>query len=250
MIQRMNREELDQKMDDSERALENGWLDFADRLEDEIESTMERMATQMRELENELPQTDEEQLRRALADIQSLRERLEEMQQQAAGQSGESQPGESQPGESQQGQSQSGQPQSGQPQSGQSQSGQSGNRNGRAQQARMERQMEQAREAMERLEQQLSGNEGLQRQLQQARNVMRNLNDASNTGILLDEEAAKSLFNKDVYKPLSELETELARQLDVIEMEKKLFGARNAQVPDEYREAVDRYYESLSKSKE
>ena len=113
----------------------------------------------------------------------------------------------------------------------------------------MQRQLEQAREIMERLEGQLGGSQGFQRNLQQAEQAMRRLTDASNTGVLLDEEAAKAYFNKDVYKPFSDLETALAKALDEIEMEKKLYGARRAQVPDEYQETVDRYYESLSKSK-
>ena len=111
----------------------------------------------------------------------------------------------------------------------------------------MQRQLEQAREAMERLEGQLEGNQQFQRGLRQAERSMRRLTDASNTGILLDEEAAEAFFNEEAYKPFSELETALAKALDEIEMEKKLYGARRSQVPDEYQEAVDKYYESLSK---
>jgi hypothetical protein len=33
-------------------------------------------------------------------------------------------------------------------------------------------------------------------------------------------------------------------------MEKKLYGSRPADVPPEYRELVEKYYESLSKSQE
>ena len=84
--------------------------------------------------------------------------------------------------------------------------------------------------------------------LSRASNALRNITDASNTGVLLDEESAKSFFTENKFKPFSDLESALARQLDTIEMEKKLFGARNAEVPDEYRDTVDRYYESLSKS--
>ena len=226
MIQQMRRDEVEQKMEDSEKALENGWLDFAERLQEEIESSMERMATQVRELQDRLPQTDEEQLRRALADLQDIRERLEEMEAQST----------------------SGSPSSQESSSQQQPGNASGERGERAQSARLQRELEQAQEAMERLENQLEGNEGMRRMVDQAANTLRNVSDASNTGILLDDEAAKEFFNEEVYRPLSELEMYLARELDVIEMEKKLFGARNAQVPDEYRDAVNRYYESLSKS--
>ena len=83
MLQQMRRDELDQKLEDSEKALANRWLDYAERLEEEIQTGMERMQTQMRSLENTLPQTDEEQLRRAFTDLQNLRERVEEMESQA-----------------------------------------------------------------------------------------------------------------------------------------------------------------------
>lgn len=235
MLQQMRRDELEQKLEDSEKALTNRWLDYAEQLEEEIQTGMERMQTQMRELENTLPQTDEEQLRRALSDLQDLQESLEEME--AQSQNAGQQPGQSAEQQGQQGQ-----------QGGQQGGGQNGSRQNREAAARMQRQLEQAREAMERLEGQLEGNQAFQRQMQQAERSMRRLTDASNTGVLLDEESAKSVFNSDTYKPFSDLETALAKALNDIEMEKKLYGARRAQVPDEYREAVDKYYESLSKS--
>ena len=241
MLKQMRRDELDQKMEDSEKALENGWLDFAERVEDDIEASMDRMATQVRELQNRLPQTDEEQLRRALADLQTLREQLESMEEQAT-QSG------AQQGESQESQSDGSQSESESQQGGSA----SGNRGDRARSARMQRDLERAQEALDRLQNQLEGNmegnEGMRRMMRQAESALQNVTDASNTGILLDDEAAKRVFNEDVYKPLSDLEIQLARELDAIEMEKKLYGARSAQVPDEYRDTVNRYYESLSKS--
>lgn len=230
MLQQMRRDELEQKLEDSEKALANRWLDYAERLEDEIQTGLERIETEMRALESALPQTDEEQLRRALSDLQDLRSSIEQMEAQATGQPGQS------PGQS------SGQSSEQPPNS------QANERQQRETAARMERQLEQAREAMERLEGQLEGNQGFQRGLQQAENAMRRLTDASNTGVLLDEEAAENYFNDRVYKPFSDLESALAKALDKIEMEKKLYGARRAQVPDEYQEAVDKYYESLSKS--
>ena len=247
MLQQMRRDELSKKLEDSEKALENRWLDFAERLQEEIETSMERMETQMRSLENQLPQTDEEQLRRALSDLQTLRESIEQMESQAT-QRG-NQPGQNQPGQNQQGENQQGGNQQGQSQQGQSNGGQPGNaeRSNREAAARMQRRLDQAREAMDRLESQLEGNQAFQRSLQGAERSMRRLTDASNTGILLDEDAAKGYFNDNVYKPFSELETALSKALDKIEMEKKLYGARRTQVPDEYQEAVDKYYESLSK---
>ena len=226
MLQQMKRDELEQKMEDSDKALDNGWLDYAERLESEIETSMDRLATQMQELQEQLPQTDEEQLRRALSDLQNIRERLEALERQSQSESASSQRGNS------------------------SSEGGSSDREERARASRMERELERAEEAMDRLQNQLGGNEGMQRDLQRARNALRNVADASFRGILLDDEAAKNFFNEDIFQPFSELENQLARELDTIEMEKKLFGARKAEVPDEYRDTVDRYYESLSKSNE
>jgi len=230
MLQQMKRDELEKKMNDSDKALDNGWLDYAERLEGEIEASMDRLATQMQELQDQLPQTDEEQLRRALSDLQNIQERLEAMERQSQAESQSSESGSSPSSQGQSGQ------------------GQSSDRDERARASRMQRELERAEEAMERLENQLGGNEGMQRDLQRARNALRNVSDASFRGVLLDDEAAKNFFNKDLFNPFSELEKQLARELDTIEMEKKLFGARKAEVPDEYRDTVDRYYESLSKS--
>ena len=68
-----------------------------------------------------------------------------------------------------------------------------------------------------------------------------------NTGVLLDD-AGKEYFKEDVYDPLSQLETNLMRELDMVELEKKLYGARSAEVPPQYRKLVDKYYELISKS--
>lgn len=242
MLQRMRRDEMEKKLEDSEKALANRWLDYAERLEEEIQTGFERMETQMRELENTMPQTDEEQLRRALSDLQNLRNRIEQMEEQAT--RGQESSQSSQQSSSQQSSSQ----ESSQQQSGQAAGGQGGDRQAREAAARMQRQLEQAREAMERLENQLDGNQSFQRSLQQAGQAMRRLTDASNTGVLLDEESAEDYFDESIYKPFSELELDLARALDKIEMEKKLYGARRTQVPEEYQDVVDKYYESLSKN--
>ena len=225
MLQQMRRDELEKSMDDSDKALQNGWLDYAERRQEDIEDSLDRMATQMQEIQNELPQTDEEQLRRALSDLQNIQERLEALQRQA----------ESESQSEAQSSSSSGQ-------------AQGGNRDERARASRMQRELDRAEEAMERMQNQLEGNEGMERNMQRAMNSLRNVADASNRGVLLDDESAKSFFNKDVFQPFSELERQIALELDAIEMEKKLFGARKAEVPDEYRDTVDRYYESLSKS--
>ena len=213
MMRGIDRDELEKKMEDSEQALERGWIDLADRLEDEIDTALEKVATQARGLEDRLPQTDEEEVRKALADLQSLRESIEDMQQlnQQAGPEG------------------------------------TGGREGQARANRMQQQLQQAGEALSRLQQQMEGDRGAQQAIREAQQSLRRAGDASNTGILLDQDAAKDFFNENVFDPLSELELTLNQKLNTIELEKKLFGSRRTEVPEEYREVVDRYYESLSK---
>ena len=108
----------------------------------------------------------------------------------------------------------------------------------------MQRQMERAQETLERLQRDFANNPAMQQQLNRIQN---NLTRADHTGVLIDEESAKDFFNERVYDPLSQLEMDLARQLDLIAMEKKLYGSRKGDVPPEYRELVEKYYESLSK---
>ncbi|MEZ4699328.1 MAG: DUF4175 family protein [Rhodothermales bacterium] len=264
MLQQMRRDDLEKNMDDSQTALDRGWVDFAERVQDKIDESLRGLTTQARELQENLPQTDEDQLRRALSDLQDIRERMQEAQERAGGQqpspNGQQQ-GQQQSQQGQQQGQQQGDPgqqgqQQGEGQQGQQQSqqqgqggGQGGERARQAQAARLQQQARQAQETLERLQEQFGEDEGIQRSLSRAQQSMRRVGDNSFTGVLIDEESAKDFFNENVYDPLSDLEMLLSRQLDDIEMEKKLYGSRNAEVPDEYRDAVDRYYESLSKSK-
>src|SRR5690606_3317058 len=144
--------------------------------------------------------------------------------------------------EAQQGQQPGGDPQGNQ--QGQPQDGQPGNAQGRAADARQQRRLNEARQRLNRLQRELGGNPALQRPLQE---LQSGLARADHTGILLDEESGKEYFDRNIFTALSQLETELARQLDQIEMEKKLFGGRRADVPAEYRALVEQYYEALSR---
>lgn len=233
-LQQMKRDDLEGKMEASERALNQGWLDYAERMEDEIQAAIERLETQRRAFESSLPQTEEEQLARALEDVRDLMQQMQEMQNQAQNQQGQPSPNGNQQNPEAQGQNPNGQ-------------GQQGDRQARADQARMQRQLERAQENLDRLQQQLGGNPQAQRQLEQMQN---RLVDADHTGVLLEGEAAVEFFKHKVFDPLSQLEMDLARQLDEIEMKNKLYGGRRADVPAEYRDLVEKYYESLAKTQE
>ncbi len=242
MLQRMRREDIDENMDNSAQAIRQGWLDFADRAQQEIVDTLERMETGRRALERGLPDVESERLAGALRDTQELQEALRELERlgregQVPG-SGESSQ-ESGGQEGQQGQ-QEGQ---GQGQGAGERGDREGSRAERTREAQMERQMERARQALERLQEGVSG-EGQRQQLQRLESF---LSRGENQGFRIEGEAADAFFNRQAYDPLSQIELELARQLDEVDLEKKLYGTRAADAPPEYRRLIDDYYESLSK---
>ena len=112
-----------------------------------------------------------------------------------------------------------------------------------AQQARLESQMNRAR-VMAR---EMMDNMGGMRSSQQAAAGVQNaLTRADHTGVLLDEESADDFFNRSVYTPLSQLEIELRQQLERLHLESRLYGSRRGEVPPEYQDMVEKYYESLS----
>lgn len=251
---RLRQEDLEGALQDSEEALRRGWLDHASRIEDDIQESLEHMEAERRALDDQLPVTQEEQIARALEDVREMMRQMQQMQSQS-GQSGseQSESGQSQSEQSQSGQSQSGQSAENSSQSdspeGQTstQSGQGSDRASRASAARMQQRLQNARETLERLQQDLEGNPSASPLLRGLHNALAR---ADHTGERVTGDAADDLFGEDVYDALSQLEMELIRQLDSIEMDKKLFGARRADVPPQYREILEKYYEALAKTKE
>lgn len=250
--QELRRQNVERMMQNAERALEQGWLDYANRVGEEIQEGLGKVDNEMRSLRSMLPQSEGEQVTQALDEVRDMLESFEELQAQAQalqqGQQGQAQQGQPQQGQPQQGQQQGQQQEGQQAGGGQPNGGQTPNINpGRQQQAlaaRMQRQLEEAQDRMRRLQDEF----GNQPQFQQMFSDMyRALNRADNTGVLLGENAA-DYFNNRVYQPLSQLELELARKADALEMNNKLYGARKGEVPAEYRNMVDKYYEALAKS--
>lgn len=255
--QELRRQNLQRMMQQSEQALEQGWLDYAGRVGEEIQDGLRDVDNEMQGVRSALPQSDGEQVAQALEEVREMVEEFSELQAQAqALQQQDGQPNqdgqpssEGQPQANPQGQANTQAQQGQQTGGGQPNGGQTPNVNpGRQQQAvaaRMERQLEDMQDRLRRLQEQF----GNQPQFQQMfSDINQALRRADNTGILLGENAA-SYFNNRVYQPLSQLELELARQLDAIEMNNKLYGARKGDVPAEYRTMVDKYYEALAKSR-
>ncbi len=210
LIQQAERDRLLDRMLDSRQAIRNGWMDSAARIEEDILASLERLEGERRALESSLPVTEEETLARTLDDLRNLEAELQQLEAQASRMRGAQE-----------------------------------DRQGRAAQARMQSQMERIRATLGRLQEESGGQGGMQQALA---GIQRALTRADHTGVLLDEESAKSFFDGRIYDPLSQLEVTLARQLDAMELEKKLYGSRKGDVPPEYRDMVEKYYERLSKS--
>ncbi|MCY4204257.1 MAG: hypothetical protein OXE92_00860 [Bacteroidetes bacterium] len=110
-----------------------------------------------------------------------------------------------------------------------------------AQMARLENQMSQTREAARALQEGVVDSQG------SADGIQASLSRADHTGVLLDEESAKAFFERDVYAPLSQLETQLREALATVKLDSKLYGSRRGEVPVEYQGLIEKYYELLSR---
>jgi len=114
----------------------------------------------------------------------------------------------------------------------------------RAEITRLQRQIEQMERQLDNIRRS-GGDANMRSTLESVRNDVGRLH---NTGVLLDE-AGLEYFKKNVYNPLSRLEFRLVEKLDEIEMDRKLHGGRKADVPAQYRKMVEKYYETISKTR-
>ncbi len=108
----------------------------------------------------------------------------------------------------------------------------------------MSREMERTGELLDRLQRDFGNDGEFSRDLD---NLNSNYGRHYNTGVLLDEASAE-FFKETVLESMSQLEMKLIQKLNELELEQKLYEARAAEVPSEYRKAVERYFETLSKS--
>ncbi len=201
--QEFHRSALPEDLQNSERALRNGWMPTARRIQEEIAEDLEGLNAIQRELSASLPMTEEETLRRSLEDLEQLRSELQDLDTQAERlREGGGSP---------------------------------------AQTARLERQMNRAREAARTLQ------EGLRDGQRATAGIQNSLARADHTGVLLDGESAETFFDRNIYAPLSQLETRLLEALETMELESKLYGSRRGEAPAEYEGLIERYYESLSR---
>ncbi len=102
--------------------------------------------------------------------------------------------------------------------------------------------LDRARQQLRRLQEDLGRTPALNE-------LSRAVSRADHEGVSLVGEAAESFFDEEVFAPLSQLEQMLTSELDRLAMERKLYGSRPGDVPPEYRDIVEKYYESLSKTR-
>lgn len=229
----IKRENIEENMARSGELLKDGWLTYANMLEDEIQQGLEAVEEQVGKLENEMTVTEEERLSRSLQDTRNMLNRLEDAMAQAD-REGQQADRSQQAGQGQQ-QQESDQEQRDQ------ESDQNGNQGSNPNSAaRMSRLLEQSRQMLDRMAQEFRENGGIQQTL---RNTMHSFSPRTSGTLIEDEE----FFKNNVYSPLSQLEKALLERLDEIELEKKLYSARKEEVPSEYRKLVDKYFESIAK---
>ena len=212
LVQRMQDQNLREQIQQARRALEGGNLDEAAEREEELRAGLQQLGDAMQNLQDQTPLSEQDQLAQTLQQVEDIRRQLEQLQNEAQ--------------QARQGQQQSRQ-------------------QGRSGTGQLQRRLEDTRQALNRLQQNLEGNPQAQRRVRELQKALR----ADHTGVLLEGEAAKAYMEEKVYNSLSELELELAQQLDGVYLRDKLYGAGQEGVPASYRELVEKYYESLSKTK-
>ena len=206
LTREIRRSAIREDMQNSGQALRNGWMPTARRIEEEITSDLEELEAARRELVGALPVTQEESLAQSLEDLQRLQSEMRDLEALA----------------SRMREADGGSP---------------------AQQARLERQMQNTQQAARDL---VNSMEGMRSPQQSASGIQNALTRADHTGVLLDEASAKDFFGRSVYAPLSALEVQLRQALEAVQLEAKLYGSRRGEVPPEYTDMVEKYYESLS----
>ena len=229
----LKRERLDRNMQLSKNAIDDGWVVYAKIKEYEIQESIERLDSQIRKLESKLPMTEEEKLNRSLKDVRELLQKYNEITESINDRISRADESESRQDERENVQREN-------------QAGENGREMESSETARMQRQLERTQEMTDDIRRNPGASREFRNSMQSIRNQMGKLD---NIGVLLDE-AGLEYFKKNVYDPLAQLEFQLVKKLDEVQMDKKLHSSRKADVPSQYRKIVDKYYESISKASE
>jgi len=225
----IKREDLDIKMEKSQNLLEYGYLTYAKALEDYILYSMDVLEDQVRKLEEELPVTEQEKLTRSLDDTRRMlndyEDLLAKMKKEANPKNREEQANNSET-------------------ISQQQEAKNGSRISNKNTLMMQQLNEQLQRIFERMENDFQSDSDLRHAVESARRRTA----SQMTGELLDGNV-EDYFKQNIYNPLSQLEQQLMDRLDAIDLGKKLHVTRKAEVSPEYKRMVEKYFESISKTK-
>lgn len=229
----IERSEIEKKMQRAEQLLQEKQLHSAHEAQRDLAASMEKLEQKMTQLRGLMAETEEEKLDLALNQTRRLRDQLESMQREAEslqrGQAGE----------------QSGQGE----QASQAGPGESGRPMQDLDPEKLDRwneQLARSRNDLEMLQQNIRIDSSL---AGKARRINKNLEGVVRT---FNGGTAErwQLIEQQVLEPLKHLEAELAQKLELLNNKEKLFLARDEQIPSEYKELVEKYYEVLSRTQE
>ncbi len=235
----MERAGLRDKVARAESLLEKQKLGSALQAERDIRKRLEEMGEKVTQARSALAETDEEKLDLALDQTRRLRDRLENLQRQQ----GQEKAGEQ--GRRPEGRQQGAASNARNLQAGPSES-QSAPRTRPEDSRRLNEDLNRTLDNLEQLQQSLQNDPSL---AQDANRINQNLQNILRT-FRGGDPARFSLVEQMVLVPLRNLEAELAQKLELLKNKEKMFLARDEQVPEEYKELVQKYYEALSRSQQ
>ena len=225
----IKREDLDKKMEKSQSLLEYGYLSYAKSLEDYILYSMDVLEDQVRQLEEELPVTEQEKLTRSLDETRQMLNDYEDL---LAKMKQEANPNDRNEQANNSGASQ---------QQHEARNGSQGNNENTL---RMQHLNDQLQRMLERMENDFQGDHDLRQTVES----FRRRTVSQMTGELLSGNVDE-YFKQHIYNPLSQLELQLMDRLDAIDLGKKLHVTHREEVSPEYKRMVEKYFESISKTK-
>jgi hypothetical protein len=224
----LKKSEALRRMEQSEAALADNHLEESERPQRQALRALQKAGTDLEQVQSLLAQSNEEKLDMALQQTQNLRRDLERQLRQA---------------ELPQGQEQRNNNPANQPQ---------GAEASRSQQELRPEEMNwwserlwQAMDQLERMRPMVSGDSALADEFS---SLQKNLSGMVRTFRGGDAQRLTDIENK-IIDPLRRFESELATRLALLQQRQRLATAQDEQVPAEYREMVDKYFEALARSK-
>jgi hypothetical protein len=226
-LRALKTEGLADRIEESRRMLEAGWLSVAKDVEDKIDQSVDRVSKQLRKLDRPAAPSRDEQIRQAAADAGGLRQELENLRKDilALRQSGSQKPrnrsGINLPSEGQV-------------------KGTPGAENENARE-RMEQRLQRSRRYARGLVQPWTRGErwGID-----ARSIQRELTQKEIEDFLSQPDLWHKLLD-----PVRELESTLRAEAKDSTLEKKIFSVPRENLPDQYRDQVEEYYRELSRNR-